>query len=111
MISISHSEYSTDLGGEDMYKSLLTWTVIMPKRYQVEAQGNTCPIKRRGESGQGANHTVLGMYICMQDKVLGTNHVSPIRQPHLSESACMFCHKGLSRKEELVLLWFFYLST
>ena len=33
-----------------MYKSSLTLTDIniMPTRYQVEAHGNTCPIKRRG---------------------------------------------------------------
>ena len=77
---------------------------------ETHAQSNA------GIRSDRSNHTVLGRVACR------TDCVSPIRlliiQP-ISESTCVSrkvrrlllrrSHKGLSRKQELVLLWFFYL--
>ena len=119
MISISHSKYCTDPGGEGMYKSSLTLTDIMPKRYQVEAQGNTWPIKCLGESGQGPIIPYWVSIFACRTRHLAQTAVSNKTTPPFRGRMCfvqspaglLLCrsHKGLSRKQELVLRRFFHL--
>ena len=86
MISISHSEYCTDLGGEDTYKSLdfFELKVIMLTRNEGEALATQ--IKRRDEIGQGAIRTVA-----TRTAYVLFNLAPIIIQPHLSENSWHLC--------------------
>ena len=82
-----------------MYKSSLTLTVIVPTRYQVEAQ-----VEADGNTQSNAGVRVdRRPNIPYWVSISACNRVSPIRHVFCAKSAGLRSHKGLSRKQELVL--------